>query len=649
MLEDIKITIEDPRGLYSRGIDDAIPRDHFKTCYNVLFDQKQIASRPGTLRTYEFGFHPTKVFLGSVGAYFADHFFLILDDNCCIHRDNGPTILTVPGMQDFSALNLYDKVYISPNFGTETDKNEHFLWVYDGTNAPRLAGGLAPTATVLAETSASDGVVTAGIHKFAVSFVTNSGFITPPSSLEVYDAPGDKAVDLSEIPTGPPECVGRRILATKADEGELFFVPGTGIIENNTTTNITVDFADTDLVSSADYLWDLFERIPAGTQIVFYKGRLCVIGGNDLVLVSHITDPETFSKVNGYLALPAEDYHYNRPVSGWVLRDTLYISKFPGVYAAQDTGDANPSNWPISPVDESIGCYPNGIGTCTAQFAGRSTSDYNIILTQQGICLFDGVFRRPPMTWKIGSLWEHVVQDEVNNPYGVNYNFWRFTVAHDPVLKRFYVNAATLVPQDITPHQWFVLYGDYATGWDAENIRWAFWFFPFICSSVVLALHPIDNKYTLRITSFTETKMWSLDVDEWTDDGKEIVKQLTTGLLDKEVGMLTYFLGVQLRAKGYCMFALTLTDGERTTGQDDLPAIVDLYVDSDASKDWLRLTNFTSEKAQLSLTTNGIFDISRIEIKCKPMFLQRPQVPQVWIPRPISRVLRPGRRPGSLR
>lgn len=625
MLEDEKIVIEDFGGLYSRGMDDTIPPGHFKVCHNAAFNERQIASRFGTKRSFTFSFRPTKLFLGVIGG---TRFFLILDDQGLIHRDAGPAIGVVvhlAGTQtDFSALNLYNRIYLSPNLGDYigTGFYNNLLQVYTGTGNVRNAGGIAPATSFTSLTDGIAGVVTAGVHKFAVSFVTDTGFITPPSPLASYTAPGSKKVDLTGIPLGPAECVGRRILCTKANELELFFVPGTGIINDNTSTIVTLDFADTDLVASADYLNDIYDVIPAGMQLVNYKGRLIIVGGAGTVLVSNVRDPETFHKVTGFLAIPTEVSVLNPPVSGWVLRDTLYISKFPGVYAVQDSGDLSPNNWPVSVVDESIGCYPNGIGSYTSEYSGRSTSDHDIILTQQGICLFDGVFRRPAMTWKIEDFWSKVVQEDTNNILGINFNFWRFTLTHDVVLKKFYVNCATATYNPLYGW-WVVLHGDYSKGWEFNNIKWSIWEFPFYASAVVMALHPIDNKYALRITSFNDNKLWTLDDAMATDDGTSTILVLATGLLDKEKGALHFFLGAQLRASGNCTLVLALTDGISTTV---VSAIPNMTINNPASKDYLRLFNFTSEKAILMLTTNGQLKISRIEVKCKSMFLQRPQL-----------------------
>ena len=619
MLEDIKVIIDKFGGMYSRGMNDTVPLDHMYPCQNATFNRNEIRGRDGVTRSYNFNFRPRKIFSGVINT---DYFFLSLDDINQLHRDDGASILDgSPDMSDFSALNLFNRVYISPNRGTWADEIYQFLYVYTGTGSARLAGGVKPSSGVTAADGAA-GVVSKGTHQLAVCFVTDTGFITPPNAtLTAYVAPGLKKISLTNIPLGPAECVGRRILSTKAGEEELFFVPGGGIINDNTATTATLDYADTDLVSSADYLLDIYERIPAGTQLVFYKGRLCVVGASYLVRISNVQDPETFSTVDGFLAIPSEDYVQNHPVAGWVLRDTLYISKFPGVFGVQDDGSLFPNEWPVTSIDESIGCYPNGIGSYTAQYGGRSTADHNIILTQQGIALFNGVFLRPMMSWKVEDFWNSVVQGQINHPLGVNLDFHKFTVAHDVVLKKIYINCATApTDQQGIGQDWFVLHGDYSEGWDPINVKWSLWTFPFRPAAAVMALHPIDNKYTLRIASYLDNKLWSLDADETTDDGTNITSILETGLVDREVGVLTFFMGVQLRAKGATSLAVVLTDDITTfTG-------VNVVINSTYSRDYLRLTNYTSEKAKLRLTGGSVFSINRIEVKCRPMFLQRPQL-----------------------
>jgi hypothetical protein len=618
VLEDIKVTIDKFGGLYLRGAADTIPPDHMGVCQNATFNRNEIRGRDGTVLSMTMSFRPRKIFGGVVGL---DRFFLLLDDLSQVHRDDGPSIMDgLPDMSDFSALNLYNRIYLAPNRATWADTSYQFVQVYTGTGSTRKAAGTKPASGVTAANGAA-GVVSKGIHQIGVCFVTDTGFITPPNAtLTSYNAPGSLQVDLSAIPIGASHITGRRIVSTKAGEEELFFVPGLGVINNNTATTITLDFADTDLVVSADYLLDIYEEIPSGTQLVFYKGRLIVVGANSLAIVSNVGDPETFSTVDGFLALPTEDSTLNRPVAGWVLRDTLYISKFPGVFGAQDNGDLNPSNWPVTTIDESIGCYPNGIGSYTAQYSGRSSSDHNIILTQQGVALFDGVFRRPMMSWKVEDFWTSVVQGQINHPLGVNLDFWKFTVSHDVVTKKFYINCAT-APTDAQGigQEWFILHGDSSEGWDAVNIKWSLWSMPFRPAEAVMALHPVDDKYTLRITSFLDNKIWSLDPDATDDVGTNITTILETGLVELATGVLTHFLGVQLRAKGVTALTVKFTDDVLS-----YTSAAALNISTSVMRDYLRLMNFTSEKTKLYLSGGSQLTINRIEIKGKPTFLQRP-------------------------
>jgi hypothetical protein len=141
-----------------------------------------------------------------------------------------------------------------------------------------------------------------------------------------------------------------------------------------------------------------------------------------------------------------------------------------------------------------------------------------------------------------------------------------------------------------------------------------------------MALHPVDNKYALRIMSFTDTKMWTLDpsvdTDALTGGGTgTILCVLETGLLDRVSGMLHFFLGVRLRVKGLAtVITFILNDGVHTA------TTTVMLMDNVATKDYQKLMNFTSEKARLLMHGGGPFAISRVDIHCKPMFLQRPQV-----------------------
>jgi hypothetical protein len=238
-----KITIDNFKGLYKRGMADQCPSDHAICCQNVSFSNAgQVSKRDGTKTSLALNHKVKAQYLATFENPGLALVMVTLDDNGNLYAGNNPTpIFTLVGMYDFHLISIFGRVYILPI----TDLNPApKLQVWDGTNPVRDAAGLAPTSSF----SAADGAgapttgFDPGIHKFAICYLTNTGFTTQPGPKIAgtftpvsYTAPGAVKVILSGLPTGPsPQTVGRVILATKANEEEYFFVPD-GAINDNTS------------------------------------------------------------------------------------------------------------------------------------------------------------------------------------------------------------------------------------------------------------------------------------------------------------------------------------------------------------------------------------------------------------------------------
>jgi hypothetical protein len=99
------------------------------------------------------------------------------------------------------------------------------------------------------------------VHQLAVVFVTRQGYWTAPSPPVSWTAAGNWKATITNIPTGPSNVV-QRLLAFTASGGATFYhVPATMVIDDNSSTSLTVDFTDTILLSgtSMDYLFSQIE------------------------------------------------------------------------------------------------------------------------------------------------------------------------------------------------------------------------------------------------------------------------------------------------------------------------------------------------------------------------------------------------------
>jgi hypothetical protein len=105
--------------------------------------------------------------------------------------------------------------------------------------------------------------------------VTRQGFWTEPSPPVSWTAAGSHQVSVTNIPTGPSNVLQRLLTFTASGGASFYHVPATMVINDNTTTSLTVDFTDTILLSgqSMDYLFSQIE-LPDQLGVAAYSERL---------------------------------------------------------------------------------------------------------------------------------------------------------------------------------------------------------------------------------------------------------------------------------------------------------------------------------------------------------------------------------------
>lgn len=142
---------------------------------------------------------------------------------------------------------------------------------------------VGPGAAPSAADSASAGSITIGVHGVSVMFITRTGFITKPAPTGSWTAAGSKKVSLTNIPTGPPTVIGRIVCFTAAGGSTYFYLPAF-IINDNTSTTATMDFADTALTAGTPVAL-LFNNVELGEVSGFipYANRLVTWGERNKV------------------------------------------------------------------------------------------------------------------------------------------------------------------------------------------------------------------------------------------------------------------------------------------------------------------------------------------------------------------------------
>lgn len=474
------IVIEQFNGLFDRGDEDTVPLDHFSDCENIQFVHEGFTTRDG-LDTYRAIQNPVRIYNYVMQK---GESLLILDTTGKIwHSVNETTahlILTIPEMTDFGFVSYAGRAYITP-FKTETNEigvnyqrglAGESVYVYKGDGTPaRKAGGTAPIGT-LSVIASGAGHVDMGIHILGVAYETDTGFITQITGFAQVTTDGSQAIAVSNIPIAPAgsNVVARRLVSTYAIDpaiysGDLkgyqfFFIKR---IPDNTTTSITLDYYDSELLSDASHLLDILATIPAGVGLTTYHNRLVSYTEHDnisLLRVSYVGEPEAMDAVSGILIFPLDG---NPITNAQEYRDVLYVFKKTRTAGWTDTGDV-PTTWPFSWLDQGIGASVHGIANVLD--SGGVNIDFLLIVDYSGLMLFNGAYARPELSWKIRDLWFGLARNDFAN----------IQIMNDSLTQVVYI---TLPNKEM-------FYMDYTNGLDSENVKWTKWRFDIMTTTITL-------------------------------------------------------------------------------------------------------------------------------------------------------------------
>lgn len=387
-------------------------------------------------------------------------------------------IVTVVGATDFSVISLYNRAYLTFHNRVRGVLNGK-IYVWDPTvmTAARNAGGTAPATGPTATTGAA-GNVAGGKHLISVVFETNTGFITKPGPATQYTAPGNAQINLTNIPTGTVGVVIKRhILVTpiilsydgNPQHYEHFFV---ATISDNTTTVLTINFIDSSLVQSADYLYDQLDSIPMGVGFAIFQGCLLSFGENldtsvtpnkeqgYVTRVSKSGQPESFSAVDGFVQVdPADGGGVKNACE---FRGLLYAQKSARWYNIQPN-DGPPNTWLCVQIDTGIGCECFGLAS-VGDDQGAQTEDTVFVASRSGIWAFTGIFGDRPLT------------DNIKDFYQESVIFTDFSASQlfvDPYKKRIYLSITENDPVSGAVSRLIV--GNYEEGLNADAIKWSTW------------------------------------------------------------------------------------------------------------------------------------------------------------------------------
>lgn len=683
------VPIDDFNGLWDRGGEDTCPIDHFTDLNNLLFDQNStFVRKPFARYINTLGFNPGRI-VNYVNNNTNKSYFLILDPTGgnLYSMQISPTILApqlilnLPGMTDFGYFGFNGRAYISPSNGL-TGISGALVQVWDGVIIYPAAGQI-PIAPALAGAAGGAGAdTTLGDHYFGVAYLTKSGFITPFAVAPRYTVTA-AFLGINGVPAGPVGTIGRYLVMTKVlpasitspDQANFYFAAFLADNISNTFTatlpTIPITFnipRDSLLIESADYLQGLAQKIDAGVFITAYHNR-AVYGG--AILDSSVTainiftppvfppalstpvvakpsvlkfsipgDPESIDRVQGIIEI--DPSHATTIVdingtqsqigctAGQEYRDTFYVGKISKFYAINDNGN-EPASWTPITLDEGIGCYPYGIATVLD--TGGVNIDSFFTMDKTGIYLFNGLFQKPEVTWKIADLWSRV--QKTYNPGAVFSNLTHFV--NDSVAKRFYIlcqfRPLTIpfspfpVNPPVVPDT--ILICDYKNTQtnDAEfykNVKWSKWVLNTVnFNPSNLILFDDGNKVSLIAFSLADQRGWLYD---GTDPVKEIVfgPFFDTAMVGDEESNVNHIGGLRMIISSETNSVVTPSVINRDgTRKSDL---FGLTIPANPGLESTFLANVMGQrmKVRIKVPDNGTFDVGKVVIFVKPIYASLP-------------------------
>ena len=485
---------------------------------------------------------------------------------------------------NFFAVDYLHRAFILTR-NVNTLANLHY---YDGLNY--IEAGLAPDDTTLdlTITSANSGKVFTGNYHIGYVLETDTGYFSIPYRLSDYvdnstfgslvPISGNKAIRVAADFTGLPAHVKRihfistsnipdDVITYPADSFNYYFIPGGTLnrVNNDFPGTIDLDYFPPQLFSSVDYLFRQHETIKGGDGLAFYNNRLCVWGGTELtdqsiLRVSRVNQPESFSKVDGFVVVAPE---INSSITNvFEFRGTLYITKENSTYVVADNG-SEPATWPVVTVDKGLGAGANGVSSI---LASQGTSlDFVAISTKGGLTAFDGIYRRPEISWNIENLWTTSK-----------------SIVRDPSEKKIYC----LVGNDI-----YVC--NYVEGRGRDYLRWSKWTFGNLAINHLI----IDSNGKLNLA--TDKGVYCL-----ADDADEAVSAtLLTGALGGGANAAMHFGDILVNKS---LGAMNIQAIGRQEGNQEVQAL------ADGDGVYRAQYAFTDDSIQVKLTAEGKFELETI-------------------------------------
>ena len=546
----------------------------------------------------------------------------------------------------------------SPNFGFSISAS---CTLGPGNGA--TAAVFQPSMTVYYTAPATTGNIQAGTYNITIAYVTDTGFytpaaISPSSTTQITTTATGSSVTLSNIPVGPSYVTGRLILVSYLVAGQptlYYIVPDSDIAPasgnptmslNNTATSATLNFFNTDLVNSADYLIgtaaqpaDERARIPSGQTIEVYAGRLVLgnflydttePGSNGVpdrtsLRISAVGLPETFQQTLETVVVEKDDGYNIANLA--IIRDVLFIWKTKGIYCTWDNG-SDPVNWSVLVTDQGFGAGIWGVSTVSPTVTRGMHSNTIIGADVSGIYLFDGTVYEPEISYKIKDLWDASVGDAST-----------INVVGDVRNKRVFVYGF-----NTGPLQNMCLVGDVTEGVLPQTIKWNIWsYFNNVRIFIDVPAPPTLTTSTplTCARSLTNNMLIWLDVTKFTDYVNSSTTQpinhfAVLGGQEFGDGIMLY-RALRLKANGVGLLHITIA-GEGSADGTPLFNVNDLFSPillKKVTRELQSYSKFVSEKGYIKFEAQpanstlkedvgAYFEISKVTLYGLSFYAERP-------------------------
>lgn len=458
------------------------------------------------------------------------------------------------------------------------------------------------TKTEPAANNSGGGRIVAGERQVVVYFENSAGGLSAPSPAGGWTAAGGKKVHVTNIPKWPTVLgerpVTKRHLAFTGSEGQTFFhIPVKMTIEDNTTSDLDLDFSEEELAHGEDISRLFRQQVPKANSdfqgqlgVGEYARRLVWWGGDPFVgenfegstaRWSGADEPEFYDSRDGLMTVRENNGQAIR--AAFELNERWYWVKDKSIHSTRDDGINEPSKWEVKEESATVGTpsvHGVGIG-----------ENWVVIANRSGLYYFDGG-KPQKISQEIQPTW-----DSIN---------WEFShllwVRVDTKRKRIYIGAPFCTGEQVN----LMLTLDYLEGILVDPIanqgqgrKWCPWFIKAFYGTMI-ERDDQDFRFTVGM-AIADGRVHEVLNSALSDNGVAINGYYRVTYVSRKEGgrqLFGYFTTLA-RGAGSLSFT-TFRQGGATTAWNAMT------LESPATKDLEKMIDVQSERVSFKVGTNAV-------------------------------------------